>query len=323
MGEEVVLTPIVAVITEAITQSGESLVVPEKFTHLWHIGSALNLRPWELLRIQKDSKTNLIIENSVIRSRLVEKIDNWIRIGKPLMFVQVDADNLKTFNEDRKYGRDVGDLLIKRSAAQSLRVIDNAVNLTNSNISVAAVRPTHAADELEVWIFCNDENEVVAIKKLLPDIDDPIVFDDGKNSFSSTAVFAVSSEASVVRAISEYKQRVISSSYSRQKARPYEVLKAMKNTAGVKAQLLKDSKLILSLPEISSLLRTNIKEFEQAVIIIKNNHRGAEAVERIIHRLTRIHEKLGNLTEQSRDEELKRIKEGGYLGLFPELTDRK
>lgn len=109
-----------------------------------------------------DRLTGLPILNNETRNILVNDFSNAIKNNSRWACLYADADQLKTANA--KYGRGFGDVYIKWESSLVTHTIDN-LHFSEGAI-IRVVRPTHAADEIIIWFFDLQEEDLKETHKL-------------------------------------------------------------------------------------------------------------------------------------------------------------
>ncbi|MBI2616983.1 hypothetical protein HYW55_02545 [Candidatus Gottesmanbacteria bacterium] len=140
-----------------LIQVGESLVIPPRFQGAHVVSNRSGLQP------KLDRLTGLPILELEGEESIISDLSEAIREGQNFMYIHVDADNLKYANKSSKA---FGDVCIELSAAKALKLLDRGLP-HESKAKIVIVRPTHAADEVSIWIFGATDEETESIKKNL------------------------------------------------------------------------------------------------------------------------------------------------------------
>ncbi len=238
---------------QGLNSRGYSLIVPKIF-HADSMKNNLGLTR----QVEANRLTGLAHLNDEIRSKTIDELTSAITKGKPFAYLHVDADYLKTAND--KFGRALGDLCIKWNAAHTLQIVEKCIP-KNVKAKIVVYTPAHAADEVVVWIFGEEQQQIDTIVKQFEDIDIAEKFDDPDYTFSSSYGFVTSENQLISTNVAEAKSFLDAGS----EHRPYDLFQNIAVMADDQAHFYKAVKEILDIPNTRRLFEMNPTDFKGVI----------------------------------------------------------
>ncbi len=195
---------------------------------------------------RRDRLTGMPLESGRTRGEIVGTLSDCLREDRPWALIYTDADNLKSANDDIE--RKFGDLVIVQGAVRLGTALKNAQ--LSSRVEVIAFRPSDAADEICVWLFDVNEDELGRLRAELAKIETPIPIQNPAFELSSSATMISSSDESIRERLEEAKE-FLSGDAENLEHQLYEELKTM---AGKTVTKKKIEKRVEKLKNISPTL---------------------------------------------------------------------